>query len=106
VENVGNLICPVAFDLGQAADVVLLSVTEGDDKPEKYPDAFRTASAMLLTKVDLLPYLEFDRARCERYARALNPDLPIFALSARTGEGLQPWLDWVTRLADRHASAG
>jgi hydrogenase nickel incorporation protein HypB len=100
VENVGNLICPAGFDLGQAADVALLSVAEGDDKPEKYPDAFRTATAMVLTKVDLLPHVDFDRERCFRLARALNPHLPIFELSARTGEGLDAWLDWLAKLHD------
>lgn len=98
VENVGNLICPAGFDLGQAADVTVLSVTEGDDKPEKYPEAFHKADAMVLSKIDLLPHLDFDVDRAERFARALNPDLPSYRLSAKTGEGLGPWLDWLASL--------
>ncbi len=98
VENVGNLICPAGFDLGQSADVTVLSVTEGDDKPEKYPEAFRKADAMVLSKIDLLPHLDFDSDRAERFARALNPDLPSFRLSAKTGDGLDAWLDWLTGL--------
>ncbi len=99
IENVGNLICPAGFDLGQTADVTLLSVTEGEDKPAKYPDAFRTASAMVLTKVDLLPHLEFDVERCLADARALHPDLPVFQLSAKTGAGMDAWLGWLAGLA-------
>lgn len=99
IENVGNLICPAGFDLGQVADLVLLSVTEGEDKPAKYPDAFLGARAMALTKIDLLPYLDFDRERCRADARALNPGLPIFELSARSGEGLGPFLDFLASLA-------
>jgi hydrogenase nickel incorporation protein HypB len=95
IENVGNLICPAGFDLGQSANVVLLSVTEGEDKPAKYPDTFRRASAMVLTKIDLLPHLDFDRERCLADARALNPALTVFELSARTQVGLEPWLDWI-----------
>jgi hydrogenase nickel incorporation protein HypB len=98
VENVGNLICPAGFDLGQSADVTVLSVTEGDDKPEKYPEAFLKADAMVLSKFDLLPHLDFDVDRAERFARALNPTLPIFHLSAKTGEGLSAWLDWLANL--------
>ncbi len=98
VENVGNLICPAGFDLGQGADVTVLSVTEGDDKPEKYPEAFHKADAMVLSKIDLLPHLDFDVERAERFARALNPNLPIFRLSAKTGDGLQGWLDWLAKL--------
>jgi hydrogenase nickel incorporation protein HypB len=98
IENVGNLICPVFFDLGQTANVVLLSVTEGDEKPEKYPEAFRDAALMVLTKVDLLPHVDFDRGRCFRFARALNPELPIVELSARTGEGMDGWLEWLAEL--------
>ncbi len=97
VENVGNLICPAGFDLGQGADVTVLSVTEGDDKPEKYPEAFHKADAMVLSKIDLLPHLDFDVERAERFARALNPNLPIFRLSAKTGDGLQGWLDWLAK---------
>ncbi|MFH2009136.1 MAG: hydrogenase nickel incorporation protein HypB [bacterium] len=106
VENVGNLICPAGFDLGQHADVTVLSVTEGDDKPEKYPEAFRSARAVVLSKIDLLPHVDFDTARCERFARALNPELPIFHLSAKTGDGLDPWLDWLRRLSSAEPAPG
>lgn len=99
IENVGNLICPAGFALGQAADVVLLSVTEGEDKPAKYPQAFSDAAAMVLTKTDLLPYLDYQKDRCLGYARALNPHLPIFEVSARTGQGLEPWIRWLLALA-------
>jgi len=99
IENVGNLICPAGFDLGQSAEVVLLSVAEGEDKPEKYPEAFRAADAMVLTKIDLLPHLEFDRQQCLHHARALNPELPVFELSAKTGEGLEDWVRWLENLA-------
>ncbi len=95
IENVGNLICPAGFDLGQSANVVLLSVTEGEDKPAKYPDTFRRAAALVLTKIDLLPHLDFDRERCLADARALNPALTVFELSARTQVGLGPWLEWL-----------
>jgi len=98
VENVGNLICPAGFDLGQAVDVTVLSVTEGDDKPEKYPTAFHEADAMVLSKMDLLAHVDFDVDRAERFARALNPKLPSFRLSAKTGDGLQAWLDWLAGL--------
>jgi hydrogenase nickel incorporation protein HypB len=98
VENVGNLICPAGFDLGQRADVTVLSVTEGDDKPEKYPEAFHRADALVLSKVDLLPHLDFDPDRAEGLARALNPHLPCFRLSAKTGDGLAPWIDWLVAL--------
>jgi hydrogenase nickel incorporation protein HypB len=108
IENVGNLVCPAAFDLGEAHKVVILSVTEGEDKPLKYPDMFRAASLMLVNKVDLLPHLDFDVARCEDYARRVNPALTIVRVSARTGEGFDQWLGWIQReLAARVAlSAG
>ncbi|MBK9160654.1 MAG: hydrogenase nickel incorporation protein HypB [Nitrosomonadales bacterium] len=95
IENVGNLVCPSAFDLGEAAKVVVLSVTEGEDKPLKYPDMFRAAKLMLLNKCDLLPHLSFDVARVEEYARRVNPDIVIIRLSATTGEGLGDWLAWL-----------
>ncbi|TNC97623.1 MAG: hydrogenase nickel incorporation protein HypB [Gallionellaceae bacterium] len=96
IENVGNLVCPAAFDLGEAAKVVVLSVTEGEDKPLKYPDMFRAAKLMLLNKCDLLPYLSFDVARAEEYARRVNPDIQIIRISATSGEGMQDWLDWLS----------
>lgn len=95
IENVGNLVCPAAFDLGEAHKVVILSVTEGEDKPLKYPDMFHAASLMLLNKVDLLPHLAFDVARCVQYARRINPRLAVLELSAVSGQGMQAWLDWL-----------
>ena len=104
IENVGNLVCPAAFDLGEAAKVVILSVTEGDDKPLKYPDMFASADLMLLNKTDLLPHVDFDPARALEYARRVNPDVAEIRLSARTGEGMATWLDWLRERADRKAS--
>lgn len=95
IENVGNLVCPADFDLGEACKVVVLSVTEGEDKPLKYPNMFAAAGLMLLNKIDLLPYLDFDVERCLDYARRVNPDIHILQLSARTGAGLDLWLDWL-----------
>ena len=95
IENVGNLVCPADFDLGEAAKVVILSVTEGEDKPLKYPNMFAASKLMLLNKTDLLPHVDFDVDRCLDYARRVNHDLEILQLSARTGEGMEPWLDWV-----------
>lgn len=96
IENVGNLVCPAAFDLGEAAKVVVLSVTEGEDKPLKYPDMFKAAKLMLLNKCDLLPYLSFDVARAEEYARRVNPDIQIIRISATSGEGMPAWLEWLS----------
>ena len=95
VENVGNLVCPALFDLGEWAKVVILSVTEGEDKPLKYPHMFRAAQLMLLNKVDLLPYLQFDLERCLKAALEINPTLKILQVSATTGEGMEEWYDWV-----------
>ncbi|HSN64047.1 MAG TPA: hydrogenase nickel incorporation protein HypB [Azonexus sp.] len=95
IENVGNLVCPAAFDLGEQHKVAILSVTEGEDKPLKYPDMFRAADVMLLNKCDLLPYLEFDADLAEANARRVNPDLTIFRVSATSGEGLAAWVSWV-----------
>lgn len=92
IENVGNLVCPAAFDLGEAHKVVILSVTEGEDKPLKYPDMFRAADWMILNKIDLLPYVPFNADRCEEYARRVNPNLKILRVSALTGEGMDAWL--------------
>ena len=99
IENVGNLVCPALFDLGEAAKVAILSVTEGEDKPLKYPDMFRAARLMLVNKVDLLPYLDFDVAACEANARRVNPGIEILRVSARTGEGFDDWLAWIERAA-------
>ncbi len=95
IENVGNLVCPAMWDLGEDAKVVILSVTEGEDKPLKYPDMFAAASLMLLNKVDLLPYLRFDVVKCIDYARRVNPGIRVLLVSAQTGQGMDEWLDWV-----------
>lgn len=95
IENVGNLVCPALFDLGEAAKVAILSVTEGEDKPLKYPHMFRAAELMLLTKTDLLPHLNFDVEACIAYARQVNPNIQCLQLSAQTGEGLDAWYDWL-----------
>ncbi|MCG7980655.1 MAG: hydrogenase nickel incorporation protein HypB [Candidatus Thiodiazotropha endolucinida] len=96
IENVGNLVCPAAFDLGEAHKVAILSVTEGEDKPIKYPDMFHAADLMLLNKIDLLPYLDFDVQRCIEYAQRINPKIKVLQLSATTGEGMQNWYQWIT----------
>ena len=95
IENVGNLVCPAAFDLGEAHKVVILSITEGEDKPIKYPDMFRAASLMLLNKMDLLPHLEFDVEAAIGYARRVNPQLRVIRVSAASGEGMGEWLDFL-----------
>ena len=101
IENVGNLVCPAAFDLGEAHKAVILSVTEGEDKPLKYPDMFAAADLMLLNKVDLLPYLHFDVERAIGYALRVNPRLQVIRTSATSGEGLDEWLAWLeAHLAD------
>ena len=97
IENVGNLVCPALFDLGEAARVVIMSVTEGDDKPLKYPHMFRTADLLILNKVDLLPHVDFDVERCAADARRLKPDLEVLAVSATKGGGLDQWYDWLKR---------
>jgi hydrogenase nickel incorporation protein HypB len=95
IENVGNLVCPAAFDLGEAARVVVLSVTEGEDKPLKYPDMFAAADLMLLNKSDLLPHLDFDAGACMAAARRVNPNIQILTVSARTGDGLPAFYAWI-----------
>ena len=95
IENVGNLVCPSSFDLGEAHKVVVLSVTEGDDKPIKYPDMFHAADLMLINKTDLLPYVDFDVERCIQYARQVNPDIDIIKLSATKGDNFSAWTDWL-----------
>ena len=95
IENVGNLVCPADFDLGEAYKVVVLSVTEGEDKPLKYANMFAAARLLLLNKIDLLPYVDFDVEQCLDYAQRVNSDVQILQLSARTGVGLDAWLDWV-----------
>jgi hydrogenase nickel incorporation protein HypB len=95
IENVGNLVCPASFDLGEAHKVAILSVTEGEDKPLKYPDMFRAADMMLLNKCDLLPYLTFDADLAVANARRVNPDIQVIRISATSGEGMDEWLDWI-----------
>ena len=95
IENVGNLVCPAAFDLGEARRVVILSVTEGEDKPIKYPDIFAGADLMLLNKLDLLPHLSFNLEQCIEYARRINPRIQVIALSAQSGEGCDAWYQWL-----------
>ncbi len=95
IENVGNLVCPALFDLGERAKVVVLSVTEGDDKPLKYPHMFGAASLMLINKLDLLPHVDFDMNRATASAREINPAISALAVSARTGDGMDQWYDWV-----------
>ena len=95
IENVGNLVCPAAFDVGEAHKVAILSVTEGEDKPIKYPDMFHAANLLLLNKIDLLPYLQFDVEKCIEYARRVNPSIQILQVSATTGEGMQQWYQWL-----------
>jgi hydrogenase nickel incorporation protein HypB len=97
IENVGNLVCPSAFDLGEAHKVVVLSVTEGEDKPLKYPDMFAAADLMLLNKIDLLPYLSFNVARAIEFARRINPAIDVLQVSATTGAGIEAWLQWIRR---------
>lgn len=99
IENVGNLVCPALFDLGERAKVVVASVTEGDDKPLKYPHMFSAARLMILNKIDLLSHVDFDEARCLGNARRVNPDIETLRLSARTGEGLESWYEWVRKEA-------
>lgn len=105
IENVGNLVCPAIYDLGQAANVVTLSVTEGEDKPLKYPVMFRKADLVLLTKVDLLPHLDFDVAAIEDALLRVMPEPRLLGVSARSGEGIEPWLEWIEAQRTRRAAA-
>ena len=105
IENVGNLVCPALFDLGEQAKVVILSVTEGDDKPLKYPHMFRAADLMILNKIDLLPHVDFDVSRAIANATRINPALITLALSARTGGGVEAWYDWLRREAAAMSNA-
>lgn len=95
IENVGNLVCPSMFDLGEKHRVVIISVTEGDDKPLKYPDMFRTSDICIINKIDLLPYVDFDVAKTRENALRVNHHLKFFELSAKTGEGMEPWYKWL-----------
>ena len=110
IENVGNLVCPASFDLGEDAKVVILSTTEGEDKPIKYPDMFSVSDLMLISKTDLLPYLDFNVEQAIDYAKRVNPNLEIIFLSAKSGEGMEDWINWISSKrsykqevqADRH----
>ena len=95
IENVGNLVCPAMWDLGESAKIVILSVTEGDDKPLKYPDMFAVSKLMVINKVDLLPYVDFDVDRCIEMARRVNPEIEVVCVSATTGEGIDTLIDWL-----------
>jgi len=95
IENVGNLVCPAMWDLGEAAKIAILSVTEGEDKPLKYPDMFAAAKLMVLNKTDLLPHLDFDVPKCIEYARRVNPGIEVLLVSAKTGAGLDAWVEWL-----------
>lgn len=95
IENVGNLVCPANYDLGEDKKIVMLSTTEGDDKPSKYPSMFRVSDVMIVNKTDLLEYVDFDMNRVREHAHTINPNLEIIELSCKTGEGLDVWIDWI-----------
>ncbi len=101
VENVGNLVCPAEFDIGEDARVVVLSVTEGEDKPLKYPLMFRVCDAALLNKTDLLPYLDFDRDAVINNIRQIHPDMPVFEVSAKTQDGFPAWILWLKKQVEK-----
>ena len=96
IENVGNLVCPASFDLGEDHKIAVLSVTEGEDKPLKYPQMFRAADVLIINKTDLLPHLDFDLEACRRFALQVNPQLTVFEISCRSGEGLADWYGWLS----------
>ena len=100
VENIGNLVCPAEFDIGEDARAVVLSVTEGEDKPLKYPLMFQVADAAILNKIDLLPYLDFDAPLAVENMKKVHPGLPVFEISAKTEDGFGPWLDWLRSQVD------
>ncbi len=104
IENVGNLVCPALFDLGEKCKVAILSVTEGEDKPIKYPHMFRAAEVMILNKIDLLPYVSFNVDACINYAQTVNPNIKIFQLSATTGEGMNNWYDWLQQQVQKNSN--
>ena len=95
LENVGNLICPAEFDTGAGLNVMILSVPEGDDKPLKYPLMFQKSQALVISKIDTLEYFDFSLEKCEERVKMLNPDIRIFPVSAKTGEGIKEWTDWL-----------
>lgn len=96
IENVGNLVCPALFDLGEACKVVILSVTEGDDKPLKYPHMFDQSTLMIINKMDLLPYVDFDLDACVQYAKQINPQIQVIQTTANKPEGIEAWLQWLS----------
>jgi len=98
IENVGNLVCPALFDLGESKRVVIMSTTEGEDKPAKYPTMFRSADLCIINKIDLLPYLDFDMQVAKDFARMVNPDLEFIELSVRSGDGMEIWYNWLNNL--------
>jgi hydrogenase nickel incorporation protein HypB len=106
IENVGNLVCPASFDLGENHKVVILSVTEGEDKPFKYPQMFHASDVMLINKIDLLPHVDFDLAKCKKMALWVNPNITFFEVSAKTGEGLNEWYAWLAAGVRKHAAYG
>ncbi len=106
IENVGNLVCPANWNLGEDIKAVVVSTTEGDDKPAKYPHMFAVSEIMIINKIDLLPYVDYDIEIVKGFALAVNPHLRIFELSCRTGEGLDAWCDWLVQFAHEHAPVG
>jgi hydrogenase nickel incorporation protein HypB len=105
IENVGNLVCPAAFDLGESKRLVLLSVTEGDDKPLKYPDMFASSDVVVISKTDLLPYVPFDMEKCRKAIRTVNPKAKIFELSSTSGAGMDEWLTWMAAERETYNAA-
>ncbi len=97
IENIGNLVCPSSFDLGEEAKIVLLSVTEGDDKPFKYPSTFVRADLLIINKIDLAPYVDFDMMKARKAARKVNPNIEILELSCKTGDGIKEWVHWIQK---------
>lgn len=95
LENVGNLVCPAEFDTGASKNVMILSICEGHDKPLKYPLMFKVCDALIINKIDVMPYFDFDLEKVKEYAKSRNPDIKIFAISAKTGEGMEEWVDWL-----------
>ena len=104
IENIGNLVCPSDWDLGEDLRAVVVSTTEGDDKPAKYPQMFAVSQVMIVNKLDLLPYVDYDVEKVKRQALAINPHLRIFEVSCRSGEGLDAWCDWLTTFANNNAN--
>lgn len=104
IENVGNLVCPALFDLGEDFRVAIISVTEGDDKPLKYPDMFEGSDLCIINKMDLLPYVDFDIIRCKEYARRANPNIEFLETSATRGEGIAEWVEWLREKSKEHVS--